>query len=232
MPLTILDIIVIVVVLISALLAMVRGFVREVLSVASWVAAAGAAYLGYKPLFPVVQPYFQSKTVAVIVAAAAIFFIALIVASYITMKISDFVIDSRVGAIDRGLGFVYGAVRGLLLLVVTFIFFRWLVSPEPPWIAHARSEPVLTSLGDRLMAALPPDLEATIMKKLHGVTEAGAGSDQNPPPEGSEPPADESNAEGGAAPPAPADQTYANGQRKGLDQLIQNSGSNKGAPAQ
>jgi membrane protein required for colicin V production len=228
MPVTILDIIVIVVVLISAVLAMVRGFVREVLSVASWVAAAGAAYLGYKPLFPMVQPYFQSKTVAVIVSAAAIFFVALIVASYITMKISDFVIDSRIGAVDRALGFVYGAVRGLLLLVIALLFFNWLVPAPPVWVSAARSKPILDNIGERIMAALPPDAEATILKKLRGNENA----EQNPPAEGTEPPADDTNAEGGAAPPAPADQNYANGQRKGLDQLIENSGSNKGAPAQ
>ena len=67
MPLTVLDVIVIVVVLISAVLAMVRGFVREVLSVASWVAAAAAAYFLYKPVLPLVQPYIDSNTVATIV---------------------------------------------------------------------------------------------------------------------------------------------------------------------
>ncbi len=101
MPVTVLDVIVLVVVLISAILAMVRGFVREVLSVASWVAAAAAAYFLYKPVLPLLAPYIESKTVATIAAAAAIFFIALIVATYITMKISDFVIDSRIGAVDR-----------------------------------------------------------------------------------------------------------------------------------
>ena len=86
MPLTVLDIVVIAVVLISAILAMVRGFVREVLSVASWVAAVAAAYFLYKPVVPLVQPYIESSTVATIIAAAAIFFIALIIASYITMR--------------------------------------------------------------------------------------------------------------------------------------------------
>ena len=115
MPLTVLDVIVIVVVLISAILAMVRGFVREVLSVASWVAAAAAAYFLYKPLHSGgVSPMSRAQTVATILAAAVIFFVALIVASYITMKISDFVIDSRVGAVDRAFGFVFGAVRGVL----------------------------------------------------------------------------------------------------------------------
>ncbi|MBN9010696.1 MAG: CvpA family protein, partial [Rhizobiales bacterium] len=173
MPVTVLDIVVIVVVLISAILAMVRGFVREVLSIASWAAAAAAAYLFYKPVVPLVQPYFESKTVGVIVSAAAIFFVALIVASYITMKISDFVIDSRIGAVDRALGFVFGAVRGLLLLVVAFLFFNWLVSPPPAWVAQAKTAPLLKSLGEQLMAALPPDAEEAIMKRIRGTSGGG-----------------------------------------------------------
>ena len=137
---TVLDLIVIVVVLISAILAMVRGFVREVLSIASWVAAAGAAYFLYKSVVPLVTPYIDSHTVQRIVAAAAIFFIALIIATYITIKISDFVIDSRVGAVDRALGFLFGAARGILLVVIALLFFNWLVQPSPAWVANARSK--------------------------------------------------------------------------------------------
>ena len=174
MPITVLDVIVIVVVLISAILAMVRGFVREVLSVLSWVAAAAAAYFFYKPLVPLVQPYIASTTVATIAAAAAIFFVALIIASYITMKIADFVIDSRIGAIDRALGFLYGAVRGVLLLVIALLFFNWLVPKPPPWVMSAQTKPMLDDIGQKLMAALPEDAEATILGKLRGHTEGGA----------------------------------------------------------
>ena len=140
MLLTVLDVIVIAVVLMSAALAMIRGFVREVLSNASWLIAAVAADTLYQPFLPLVRPYFESATVALIVTAAAVFFIALLLASYITMKISDFVIDSRVGAVDRALGFLFGAARGGLLLVIALLFFNWLV-PEPPrWVAEVRSE--------------------------------------------------------------------------------------------
>ena len=61
-------------------------------------------------------------------SAAVIFLITLIVVSYITMRIADFIIDSRVGALDRTLGFVFGAARGILLLVVALLFFNWLVA--------------------------------------------------------------------------------------------------------
>jgi len=211
MPLTILDLIVIVVVLISATLAMVRGFVREVLSVASWLAAVAAAYFLYKPLVPLVKPYIESGTVATIIAAAAIFFVALIVASYITTKISDFVIDSRVGALDRGLGFLFGAARGLLLLVIALLFFSWLVQTPPAWVTSARSKPMLTDLGDRLMAALPDDVEAALLKRFRDTdAESPAGADATPPEDAA------------AAPPDPA---YGTGTRQNLDNLIENSGA-------
>ena len=92
--------------------------VREVLSIASWVAAAVAAFLLYKQVLPFVQQYIAQESVALGVSVAGVFLITLIVVSYITMRISDFVLDSRIGALDRSLGFVFGALRGLLLVVV------------------------------------------------------------------------------------------------------------------
>jgi membrane protein required for colicin V production len=210
MSLTILDVIVIVVVVISAVLAMVRGFVREVLSIASWAAAAIVAYLLYKPLVPMVQPYLPSATAQAIAAAAAVFFVALIVATFITTKIADFVIDSRVGAFDRALGFMFGAARGILLLVIALLFFDWLVQPSPAWVANAQSRPVLEDLGARLMAALPEDIEESIMRRLRGEGEG----DEAAPNEAAPPP------EQGAA----VDPTYGGSTRQGLDRLIDNTG--------
>lgn len=210
MSLTILDLVVIVVVLISATLAMVRGFVREVLSVASWLAAVAAAYFFYKPLVPVIRPYIESNTVAMIAAAAIIFFVALIAASYVATKISDFVIDSRVGAIDRGLGFVFGAARGVLLVVIALWFFNFLVATPPEWVANAQSGPWLRGLGDDLVAALPEDIEAWIQEHTRGTDDASAPTDQAATP------ADD-------APADTADPSYGSGAQQRLDQLILNS---------
>ena len=207
MPLTVLDLIVIAVVLISATLAMVRGFVREVLSVASWVAAVAAAYYFHKPFVPVIRPYIESATVSTIVAAAIIFFVALIVASYIATRISDFVIDSRVGAIDRGLGFLFGAARGVLLVIIALWFFNFLVPKPPDWVANAQSEPILRDWGEQLVAALPEDIEAWIQSHTRG---EGGTTDEAPPP-----------AEDAVV--DPADPAYGNDTRGNLDQLILNS---------
>ncbi len=188
MSLTILDIVVIVVVLISAILAMVRGFVREVLSIASWVIAAAAAYFIYPTLLPLVTPYIENEQVAIIASAAVIFFIALVIASYITMKIADLVIDSRAGAVDRLLGFVFGAARGLLLAVIAFMGFMLLVSNRPEWITNAQTRPLLTSVSSVIASVLPDEFEETVTRALSD------NPDAPPPPAASNP--------AGVAPPA------------------------------
>ncbi|PYE88514.1 CvpA family protein [Phyllobacterium leguminum] len=177
MPITLLDGILLGITLVSAVLAMVRGFSREVLSVASWALAAIAAYLFYAPIVPLVQPYISNETIAKIAAAGAVFIVTLIIVSVITMKIADFIIDSRIGALDRTLGFVFGAARGVLLVVVAMLFFNWLVAGnQPAWIANAKSKPLLDSLGQKLVNLLPEDPESSILSKIKPKPDAPAGT--------------------------------------------------------
>ncbi|MBZ3691091.1 CvpA family protein [Phyllobacterium calauticae] len=167
MPITLLDGILLGITLVSAILAMVRGFSREVLSVVSWAAAAAAAYLFYKPVVPFLAPYISNETIAQIAAAGIVFIVTLIIVSVITMKIADFIIDSRIGALDRTLGFLFGAARGVLLVVVAMLFFNWLVTDnQPAWVAQAKSKPMIDSLGAKLISLLPEDPESTILKRL------------------------------------------------------------------
>ena len=115
MPISWLDVILIVIMLISGFLAMVRGFTREVLSIFSWAVAAVAALYLTPKYASVLDPYIDNPSVAQIAFAAGVFIITLIVVSLITFRISDRVLDSRVGALDRTLGFVFGLARGFLL---------------------------------------------------------------------------------------------------------------------
>ena len=110
------------------------------------------------------------------IAAAGVFFVTLIIVSFITLKIADFIIDSRIGALDRVLGFIFGAVRGLLLVVVAMLFFNWL-APEnqPSWVANAASKPFLDDLGQQLVAALPENPQGAIFDQLDGL--AGGAED-------------------------------------------------------
>jgi membrane protein required for colicin V production len=159
-----LDLAVLAIILVSAFLSMLRGFSREVLAIASWAAAAAAAYYFYPIVVPYLTPYIHKDVVAQAIAAAIVFFATLIVVSLFTVRLSDAILDSKIGALDRTLGFVFGVARGFLLAVVGFAIFNWLVSDkqQPEWVKNAKTRPVLTGSADRIVALLPEDAAATI----------------------------------------------------------------------
>ena len=172
-----LDLAVLAIVLVSALLSMLRGFSREVLAIASWAAAAAAAYWFYPLVVPYLAPYIHKEIFAQAAAAAIVFFATLIVVSLFTVRLSDAILDSKIGALDRTLGFLFGVVRGFLLAVVAFAIFNWLVSEkqQPEWVRTAKTRPVLTDTADKIIAMLPEDAAATVDAWIKSRTSAGAG---------------------------------------------------------
>jgi membrane protein required for colicin V production len=168
MPITLLDFILIGVMLVSALLAMIRGFMREILSIAAWVIAAVATLYAYSRLLPYAKSYFNNDIIAAGAVIGGTFLGTLLIVSIITVRFSDMVLDSRVGALDRTLGFLFGLGRGLVIVVVAFLFFAWLVPDrsQPEWVKNAKSRVVLQGTGQWLMSMLPDDPESTILKRL------------------------------------------------------------------
>lgn len=158
---------------------MVRGFSREILSISSWVIAGIVAFTFYKALSPYAAEYTRSITTNEIVpdiaAGAVIFLVTLIVVSLITMKIADFIVDSRVGPLDRTLGFIFGAARGGLLVMVLLLFYvNFFPDNQYSWVANAKSKPALESIGESLVNAIPDDPAKFVFEKL------GINSDPEP----------------------------------------------------
>jgi membrane protein required for colicin V production len=217
MPLTLLDIILLVVMLVSALLAMVRGFMREVLSIASWAAAAILTLYAFPKLKPVALQYVNNELAASGIVIVGVFLGTLLVVSVITIKISDMILDSRVGALDRTLGFLFGLARGLVIVVVAFLFFAWLVQEKswPDWVRNAKSRVVLQSTGQGLMSLLPDDPEGYLRRLRRP-------RDEQEPQDA--PPATRSQRDG-TRPSQTADEQrgYGRADRVGLDQLLQGS---------
>ena len=154
-----LDLAVIGVVLVSGVLSLLRGFTREVLAIASWAAAALAAFYLHPYALPYVKPHIAKDSIALAVAIGAVLLVTLVLVSMITVRISDAILDSKIGALDRSLGFLFGAARGLLLGVIAFLFFNWLVpeKSQPDWVKTAKTRPLLQSSGEQLIALLPED---------------------------------------------------------------------------
>jgi membrane protein required for colicin V production len=170
LPISILDLVVVGVVVISALLAAVRGFTREVLAIVAWVTAAAAAWFLHPILLPRIKEHIANPTVALVVAIGAIFIVILLIVSILTVKLSDFILDSRIGALDRTLGFMFGAVRGFLICVVGWMVLAFLVQDKmPDWATTARSRPMIESTRNTLIGMLPdPDGLMSQLRKRGG----------------------------------------------------------------
>lgn len=172
-PLTYLDAALLAVAVLSGLLAMYRGLTRELLSILSWV--VGAAATGYfvyasrpdgslRPQVELLAKQFGAQTIiAQIIAGAVIFLVVLTIVHLITTRVSDAILDSNVGMIDRLLGFGFGAVRGFVLVLIPFMFYQeFFPNPDQQyvWVKESKSRPML----ERSSRALRPMLERVIEK--------------------------------------------------------------------
>lgn len=166
MPFQLLDLILFGIMLISGFLALMRGFTREVLSLVAWGAAAVAAYIAIKQpqLVDLAMPYVGKQVLAQIAVGAAAFLVVLVIVSLISVKISDFVVDSSAGAFDRTLGFIYGVGRGFVLVVIAYLFYGWLLpfDKQEDWVRNARTLPMIKSAGETLLSFMPPDIAETL----------------------------------------------------------------------
>ena len=148
-PLTVIDGIVIIVIALSAILAMARGFTREVLGILSVLAASLCAVYGAVPASPLVASVIDlspisdklgmgEASIAGWITGGLLFLVCWIIFTILTHKLSNFVSDSAVGGIDRFLGFVFGALRGLFILGVIYTVYTYFVPKQ-------NFSPVLTS---------------------------------------------------------------------------------------
>jgi membrane protein required for colicin V production len=203
--------------LISGLLALMRGFTREVLSLVAWGVAAVAAYVAVKQQkfidFAMHNlPYLDKEILAQIAVGAAAFIVALIIVSIISVKISDYVVDSAAGAFDRSLGFIFGVARGFVFVAIAYLFYGWLLpfDKQEPWVRTAMSLPLIKSTGSALLALMPPEIADTLSNTaLLKNPDQTTGTQKTDPPEGG----------------------YKNNENQGLENLIQGTGSDTQQPA-
>jgi membrane protein required for colicin V production len=163
------DIVVGLLVLISALLATMRGLTREVLSLATWGGSALFAWIMDVNYPELARQYVDQQIVADIATVLVSFIVALIVLHLLTMWIADLIVDSKIGPLDRSLGFIFGGLRGVLIAVALVIFGQFLfANTVQQWGGNSKSLPILNQLGDDLIAMLPDDLEGMVSGMLKG----------------------------------------------------------------
>ncbi len=177
---TIIDGVVAAVIVISAILAYSRGFVRETLSILGWIAAAILAYMLAPAVEPLVReiPYLgdflgDSCELTIIASFAAVFAVVLVLAALFTPLFSSIVRRSALGGLDQGLGFFFGVLRGMLLVAVALIVFdRAVPSGTVDMVDNSRSAAVFERLSASIDEAIPEDAPSWIVQRYEDLVGA------------------------------------------------------------
>ena len=212
---TLIDAVAAAVIVLSSILAYSRGLVRELMAIAGWVGAAILAFVfapQAQPLvkeLPVVGKFLQdSCELSIIAAFAAVFAVGLIIAALFTPLFSSVVQRSALGGIDQGLGFLFGVVRGIILIVVAFIAYDRAVGPNSlPMVDESRSAKVIASFQAKIDSDIPTDAPGWIVDRydqLVSVCGASATPAVTDPAPATDAPAASAPATTAPAAPAPA----------------------------
>ena len=173
---TLIDGVVAAVILLSAILAYSRGFVREALAIAGWIGSAIFAFMFAGAAQPLVKeiPYIGAKIgenceVSMITAFAVVFAVGLIIASLFTPLFSSVIQRSFLGGIDRGIGFVFGAVRGIALVGAAFLIYG-MAHQSVDMVEKSRSKTVFETFNGGVEGAVPDNLLNMVMARYNDLT--------------------------------------------------------------
>ena len=146
------------VLVVSAIMAFLRGFVREVLGIAAWIGALIAAFAMRPTVRPLFEGFVDAPWLADGLAVGSVFLVVLILLTLVVHAIASRVEDSALGGVDRSLGAVFGLARGAFVLVLAYIIaglFLPQIDRWPEAVLQARGLPLVVS-GARTVAGLLP----------------------------------------------------------------------------
>lgn len=151
------DLLVAGVIVVSTILAVARGFVRETLSILAWAAAAFATLYFGPTAAAFLRLHISMPLAGPLIAYVGTFLVVLIPLSFVSYRLSLRVRESPVGALDRSLGVPFGILRGLALVGIAYLAFSLAipVGAQPSWMTSARLLPLIQRSSDVLVSLLP-----------------------------------------------------------------------------
>ena len=151
------DILVLLIVGVAAVGGFMRGFVQEVLSLAAWILAIFAIRYLHTDLTEVLANYIGTPTTAALLAFALLLLIPYAAMKLIAGRLGKATRNSIIGPFDRVLGFGFGAVKGVIMVVVAFSLLVlgydtvWGQDGRPAWIKDARSYSFVNAGSDAMV---------------------------------------------------------------------------------
>ena len=151
------DLFIIVVVVLSALISLIRGFVKESISLVTWVVAGLLALRYYSPMADLLEPFISSVTLRQWVGGGILFLLTLIVGAVVNFIVSQLVSKTGLSGTDKALGVVFGAARGMLIIVMLVLLASLTPMPEADWWKDSTLIDFFQQLAEWVRGVIPAD---------------------------------------------------------------------------
>lgn len=154
------DILVILIIALSALIAFSRGLVRELLGLTAWILAIIGAIYGVEYIQPLFLKHITNKTLANIAGIATISLTILIVCTIINAKIAKKLRKSALNGLDRLLGVGFGVLRGLFLIIIIYLCCVILITKDD-MLRYKEANwtmPLIEKASEPIEKVIPKDL--------------------------------------------------------------------------
>lgn len=152
------DFVVIAILIVSGTLGLVRGLLKEMLSLTAYLLAFAAAIWWGPTVYLWLQPYIETDVLRMGVSYAAVFIIVLLCVGLLNMTLAALIRSTGLSPADHGLGGLFGLARGLLLIVVLVALAGYTPLPQEPWWKDALFSPSAMDAVRKIKASLPPSL--------------------------------------------------------------------------
>ena len=150
------------IIVLSAIIGLSRGLIREVLSLTIWVVAVFAAWTFHRPLAEQLTPWLSTPSVRIGVAFIILVLVVLILGAIVGQILTTLIEKTGLTGTDRLLGVVFGAARGALLVAVLVYLAALTPMPDDPWWKESQLIGHFQTLADRMLALIPPEVEAKL----------------------------------------------------------------------
>jgi membrane protein required for colicin V production len=151
------DLVIVGIIALSALISLIRGFVKESISLVTWVAAGLLALRYYAPMAELLEPFIDSVTLRQWVGGGILFVVTLIAGAIVNFIVSQLVSKTGLSGTDKALGVVFGAARGVLIVTMVVLLASLTPMPEAPWWQESTTIEFFQQLAEWVKAVIPAD---------------------------------------------------------------------------
>jgi len=161
-----LDWIIVGVLVLSMLVSVLRGFMREIIGLVTWASAFVVGIFYASRLAPFLPQAVDSPTARLAIGFGLLFLLVLLVGGIINLLVSKFIQKTGLSGTDRSIGLFFGALRAVLIITVAVMLAGFTSLPREAWWQQSMLLEYFTSLALWLAEWLPPDFQAAMRKGL------------------------------------------------------------------